>query len=65
MLIGVVAGLLINWQVAPGMVAIYFVIGWAADCGRTQKSEVDVYREDWLNNRKRGGTGPEGGKAGR
>lgn len=51
-LVCVLAGLLMGWQLAPAMVLIYFVVGWAADRGQKHKREVDAYRQEWLNRRK-------------
>lgn len=51
-LVGVLAGLLLGWQLAPGMVVIYFAVNWAADAGQKQRRELDAYREQWLNKRK-------------
>ena len=56
-LIGVVAGLLGGWQIGLVFVLIYFVIGWAARNGQRQKSEIDAYREQWLNKRRTGNEG--------
>lgn len=56
-LVGVLAGLFIGWQIAPGMVLIYFVVGWAAERGQRKKTEIDAYREEWLNKRKPQGDG--------
>ena len=51
-LIGVVAGLVMGWQLAPAFVLLYFVLGWAANQGRKQKRETDIYREQWLSKRR-------------
>ncbi|MEZ2389308.1 hypothetical protein AB6813_07125 [bacterium RCC_150] len=51
-LIGVVAGLVLGWQIAPAFVLIYFCVGWAAKQGQKQKREIDIYREQWLNKRR-------------
>jgi membrane protein implicated in regulation of membrane protease activity len=54
-LLGLLAGVLINWQFALGMVLIYFVVAWAAERGQKQKRETDAYREQWLGKRKSNG----------
>lgn len=54
-LLGLLAGVLINWQFALGMVLIYFVVAWAAKRGQKQKRETDAYREQWLGKRKSNG----------
>lgn len=51
-LIGVVAGMVLGWQVAPAFILIYFGLGWAAKQGRKQKRETDIYLEQWLNKRR-------------
>jgi hypothetical protein len=56
-LVGVLAGMIMGWQVAPGMVLIYFLAGWAAERGQREKREIDAYREVWLNRRKSQGGG--------
>jgi hypothetical protein len=58
-LIGVVAGLVLGWQIAPAFVFIYFAIGWAAKQGQKQKRETDIYRTQWLNRRRTGHEGQE------
>jgi hypothetical protein len=49
--------MIMGWQVAPGMVLIYFLAGWAAERGQREKREIDAYREVWLNRRKSQGGG--------
>ncbi|MBT2568102.1 hypothetical protein J7I84_16675 [Arthrobacter sp. ISL-85] len=58
-LLGLLTGVLINWQLAPAMVLMYFVIGWAAQRGQKQKKDTDAYREQWLGKRKSNGVEPE------
>jgi hypothetical protein len=56
-LVSVLAGWLISWQLAPMVALMYFCGGWAADRGQKHKREVDAYREEWLNRRKSHGDG--------
>lgn len=56
-LVGVVAGLTMGWQLAPAFVLIYFAVGWAANQGQKHKRETDIYREQWLNKRRTGNDG--------
>ena len=57
LLIGVVAGLVLGWQMAPAFMLIYFGVGWAANQGQKRKRETDAYREQWLNKRRTGSDG--------
>jgi hypothetical protein len=52
-LLGIAIGLLWGWQMAPFFVVLYFALGWAMERGQQQKKEVDAYREEWLNRRKK------------
>lgn len=56
-LVGVVAGLTMGWQLSPAFVLIYFAVGWAANQGQKHKRETDIYREQWLNKRRTGNDG--------
>ncbi|QTG81550.1 hypothetical protein [Arthrobacter crystallopoietes] len=59
-LIGVISGLTMGWQYAPGLVLIYFGVAWGAELGQKKRRETEAYREQWLQKRKSEGTGPEG-----
>jgi hypothetical protein len=52
-------GLILGWQLAPFFFVLYFAAGFAMERGQRQKKEVDAYREEWLNKRKKseGGEG--------
>lgn len=52
-LLSVAGGLLIGWQMAPFFFLLYFAAGFAMERGQRQKREVDAYREEWLNRRKK------------
>lgn len=54
-LLGIAVGLLWGWQMAPFFVLLYFALGWAMERGQLHKKEVDAYREEWLNRRKKPG----------
>lgn len=58
-LVFVMTGLLAGWQLATGMVFIYFAVGWGAGFGQKKGREAEAYREEWLNKRKSEGAGPE------
>ena len=58
-LLGVLTGLLINWQLAPMTTLMYFCVGWAAERSQKHRRETDAYREEWLNKRKSEGAEPE------
>jgi hypothetical protein len=58
-LVFVMTGLLAGWQLATGLVFIYFAVGWAAKSGQKEGREIEAYREEWLNKRKSKGAGSE------
>ena len=62
-LLSIGVGLILGWQLAPFFFLLYFATGFAAERGQRQKEEVDAYREEWLNKRKKSegdeGTQPE------
>ena len=58
-LVFVMTGLLAGWQLATGIVSIYFAVGWAAELGQKKGREAEAYREEWLNKRKSEGAGSE------
>lgn len=60
LLMTVATGLLVSWQLAPFVLLLYFVAGWATDRALRDKKDTEAHRKEGLNKGKGGGNDTEG-----
>ena len=60
LLMTVATGLLVSWQLAPFVLLLYFVGGWATDRALRKKRDTQARRKEGLSKGKGGGNDTEG-----
>lgn len=60
LLMTVATGLLVSWQLAPFVLLLYFVAGWATDRALRNKRDAEDHPKEWLNKENGSGKDTEG-----